>query len=66
MPQVVQIDAFVGFTLAIVLLFVDKGLSSRVVVLRRYGIPSRWWAASCVRRWSACCTTGPACRAAWV
>ncbi|KLI99969.1 glutamate permease [Luteimonas sp. FCS-9] len=33
------VDAFVSFTLAILLLFVGKGLASRVGALRRYGIP---------------------------
>ena len=33
------VDAFVSFTLAILLLFVGKGLSARIGVLRRYGIP---------------------------
>ena len=32
-------DAFVSITLAILLLFVGKGLAARVGVLRRYGIP---------------------------
>ncbi|WP_024889072.1 sodium/glutamate symporter [Luteimonas huabeiensis] len=39
MRDLVQIDAFVGFTLAILLLFVGKGLAERVAPLRRYGIP---------------------------
>nr|WP_255682223.1 sodium/glutamate symporter [Luteimonas sp. BDR2-5] len=34
-----EVDAFVSFTLAILLLFVGKGLSARIGVLRRYGIP---------------------------
>ena len=33
------IDAFHGFTLAIVLLFVGKGLVARWGILRRYSIP---------------------------
>lgn len=44
MPQsitdgVVSIDAFVSFTLAILLLFAGKGLAARIGALRRYGIP---------------------------
>ena len=39
MPAVVEVDAFVGFTLAILLLFAGKGLVARVELLRRYGIP---------------------------
>jgi ESS family glutamate:Na+ symporter len=34
-----KIDAFHGFTLAILLLFVDKGLVARSGILRRYSIP---------------------------
>ncbi|KAF1697279.1 sodium/glutamate symporter [Pseudoxanthomonas jiangsuensis] len=33
------LDAFVSFTLAILLLFVGKGLAARIGPLRRYGIP---------------------------
>ena len=32
-------DSFVSLTLAILLLFVGKGLATRIGVLRRYGIP---------------------------
>ena len=39
MPRLVEVDAFVGFTLAILLLFAGKGLVARVELLRRYGIP---------------------------
>ena len=39
MPAVVEVDAFVGFTLAILLLFAGKGLVARVELLRRYSIP---------------------------
>ena len=34
-----KIDAFHGFTLAILLLFVGKGLVARSGILRRYSIP---------------------------
>ena len=34
-----KIDAFHGFTLAILLLFVGKGLVARWGILRRYSIP---------------------------
>ncbi|MCD9126387.1 sodium/glutamate symporter [Luteimonas fraxinea] len=37
--SVLAVDAFVSFTLAILLLFVGKGLTGRVALLRRYGIP---------------------------
>ncbi len=37
--DLVRIDAFVSITLAILLLFVGKGLAARIGVLRRYGIP---------------------------
>ena len=39
MPRLVEVDAFVGFTLAILLLFAGKGLVARVELLRRYSIP---------------------------
>lgn len=39
MPRVVEVDAFVGFTMAILLLFIGKGLIARSELLRRYGIP---------------------------
>jgi len=35
----VELDRFVSFTLAILLLFVGKGVVARIGVLRRYGIP---------------------------
>lgn len=35
----IEVDAFVSFTLAILLLFVGKGLAARIAWLRRYGIP---------------------------
>lgn len=39
MPQSLDIDAFLSFTLAILLLFVGKGLTQRSALLRRYSIP---------------------------
>ncbi|HEY9280774.1 MAG TPA: sodium/glutamate symporter [Eoetvoesiella sp.] len=39
MHQLIQIDAFASFTLAILLLFVGKGFAGRIAWLRRYGIP---------------------------
>lgn len=36
---VLRVDAFLGFTLAILLLFMGKGLAARIGPLRRYGIP---------------------------
>lgn len=39
MPYALNVDPFVSFTLAILLLFAGKGLSSRVALLRRYSIP---------------------------
>lgn len=36
---VLHVDAFLGFTLAILLLFLGKGLAARIGPLRRYGIP---------------------------
>lgn len=39
MDQPVQINAFASFTLAIVLLFIGKGLAQRFAWLRRYCIP---------------------------
>lgn len=37
--DLIPIDAFVSFTLAIILLFAGKELNHRVGILRRYGIP---------------------------
>lgn len=39
MPQTFQVDAFVSFTLAIMLLFAGKGITQRLACLRRYSIP---------------------------
>lgn len=39
MHQLIQIDAFASFTLAILLLFIGKGLAGRIAWLRHYGIP---------------------------
>lgn len=39
MNHVVEVDAFVSFTLAILLLFVGKGLTLRARLLQRYSIP---------------------------
>lgn len=39
MHHVVEVDAFVSFTLAILLLFVGKGLTLRARLLQRYSIP---------------------------
>lgn len=39
MLRTIEIDPFVSFTLAILLLFIGKGLSSRYAWLRRYSIP---------------------------
>lgn len=39
LPDTIQIDAFVSLTLAILLLFIGKGLTDRSAPLRRYGIP---------------------------
>ena len=34
-----EVDSFLSFTLAIILLFIGKGLTSKVEILRRYSIP---------------------------
>ncbi len=34
-----EVDGFLSFTLAIILLFIGKGLTSKVEILRRYSIP---------------------------
>jgi ESS family glutamate:Na+ symporter len=39
LPHTVTVDSFASFTLAILLLFVGKGLTQRFAVLRRYSIP---------------------------
>src|SRR5690554_6129904 len=39
MHPLIQIDAFTSFTVAILLLFVGKGLAGRIAWLRHYGIP---------------------------
>lgn len=39
MPESFSIDAFTSFTLAILLLFIGKGLTQRSETLRRYSIP---------------------------
>ena len=38
-PTTVEVDAFVTFTLAILLLFVGKELTQRMPTLRKYSIP---------------------------
>ena len=39
MPPSLEINAFLSFTLAILLLFIGKGLTQRWFLLRRYSIP---------------------------
>ncbi|MDO5626242.1 MAG: sodium/glutamate symporter [Pseudomonadota bacterium] len=39
MPEITAVSGFVTLTLAILLLFVGKGITARVDVLQRYGIP---------------------------
>ena len=34
-----ELEGFLSFTLAIILLFIGKGLTSKVEILRRYSIP---------------------------
>ncbi|SHH78315.1 sodium/glutamate symporter [Ferrimonas marina] len=38
-PQLVEVPAFIAFTLAILLLFIGKDLTTRSALLRRYSIP---------------------------